>query len=38
MVLDRAAELRPQPRLAVGAACAGVTLLLQMMVRQFLPP
>jgi hypothetical protein len=32
MVLERVAELRPQPRLAVGAACAGVTLVLQVMV------
>lgn len=34
MVLDRAAEIRPQGRLAMGATCAGVTLLLQIVVRQ----
>lgn len=33
MVLERVAELQAQPRLAVDAACAAVTLTLQIVVR-----
>ena len=33
MVLERVAELRAEPRLALGAACAAVTVMLQLVVR-----